>query len=221
VAKTLQQLITDLRILVGEPDKDNSRWQDETHGKYYINEGRKQFSKQSKCLIGEFRRITSIGVTAIGANEEARYTLDPQLFEIISVKWNGLPLDACDITWENKTGRDFDTSDNTSGRNGIPFAFRKIGNSLDLYFFPNEEKVLSIIGYIMTIDLSLLTDIDEELTDDQDSAAVKYAAYKALEDDGRDGSSYYNDFITLVSQYNRIANPITSVGVKQTQISEY
>lgn|SRR3990167_83207 len=213
---TLQSLINDWRLLIGEPDATNSRWVDATHGKFYVNEGRREFSKASKAVKSEFRRITSIGATSPqGSGEEARYDLDPLVIKIDRVEWNGHHLQEKNLNWDDDTGRGYFVRQD-SLLQGIPCYFRRVGNSIDLYPAPSEEKTLIIIASTISADLELLSSEDNELKDDQNQVAIRYAAFKALTDDGRDGSIYIQQFADGVKFYNNVYNPRTSIGVKQT-----
>src|SRR3990172_12046054 len=204
---TLQDLINNWRILVGETDALNSRWTDALHGIFYVNMGRREFAKDSKALKAEFRQTTSIGATVSGSNEEARYPLDPLLFDIAQIYWDAYRVDPAALDWDEVTGRlHWGRGDRV--QEGIPFLYRRVGNSIDLFYAPNEAKILNILGNVFTTDLPALASIETELTADQQNAAVHWAAFKALTDDVRDGSSYLSLFNKISAHHKRISNPV-------------
>ena len=213
---TLQDLINNWRILVGETDAANSRWTDATHGKFYINLGRREFSKVSKAIKSEFRQTTTVGATVAGSNEEARYSLDPLIIDVLLVYWDGNEVKQAPLSREEATGRLYWGRPSASVEQGIPYLYRKIGNSIDLFPAPSEAKTLVVVANAMTTDLASLATNELEVTPDQQNAVAHYAAYKALTDDGRDGSIYFQEFLRTANQHRLISNPVTSKGPKQS-----
>jgi hypothetical protein len=209
---TLQEEINILRVILGETDPLNSRWQDATHLKYYANFGRREFAKCSKALISEFRRTTTVGATALGSNEEARYDLDPTMIEIDSMSWDGHPVYPAARKWDEITGRvEYGRGDEIT--QDIPRHYRRVGNSIDLNPAPPEQKILSILASVFTTNIVNLTDPDLELNDDQIEGAMRLAAAKALTDDGRDGSAYLAEGLRICNDWKRISTPSGSKGV--------
>lgn len=221
MSRTLQQLINSWRILVGEIDPNNSRWQDDPHGIFYVNEGRREFAKKSSSIIGEFRQLTQIGATIAADFEEARYALDPLLMDINRVEWNGRRIEKAPLNWDETTGKIFDHLESSTNRTGIPFAYRRIGNSIDLFLWPDQEKSLVVIGPIMTTDLPTAVTIENELTDDQAEVSVRYAAHRALTDDGRDGRIYLDEFTEGARIYRKRTHPTTNSGPMQSVNTEW
>lgn len=195
--ETAQTLINKWRILVGETDPLNSRWIDATHGLFYLNLGRREWAKDTQAVKTIFEQTTAVGNTP--GNDLARYVLDPTLFEIDNIYWDGRELERGSVNeWEEQT-HNFNMD--TKGR---PFIYRRIGDSIDLFFAPESAKTLQVHASVIPIDIATLTGPETELTDDQAQGAVLYAAFQALQDDGRDGSIFAMQFKSHAQKYKTI-----------------
>lgn len=195
--ETAQTLIDKWRILVGETDKDNSRWQDATQGLYYINLGRREWAKETQAVKAIFEQTTAVGNTP--GNNLARYVLDPSVFELDNIYWDGKELERGSLNeWEEQT-KSYDMS-----TKGIPFIFRRIGDAIDLFFAPNSAKTLQVHASVIPIDIAALADPETELSDDQTQGAVWYAAFQALQDDKQDGSIFAAQYKGHAKKYRAV-----------------
>lgn len=197
---TLQEAIDKWRIQLGETDKQNSRWDDDPHGKYYVNLGRREWAKKSKALKSLFEQTTTVGPT-VGLL--ARYTLDPRVYKIDEVFYDGEEHEIDIVnpkSWsERLNGRRTDLE-------GIPEMGRRKGDVLDIWPAPAEEKNLSIYATILPADLSDLGLQDPDLNDDQLQGAIYYGVFQALTDDDRDGTIYENKFLQHARDYREQRN---------------
>jgi len=162
-----------------------------------LNLGRREFTKDSLAIKAIFEQTTIIGAT-IGSRY-ARYPLDPAVFKIDEIYWDDQEVEAADASeWtEQLQGVDPETQ-------GTPYVYRLVGDSIDLYFAPNEEKLLEVYASIITTDLTTLAEPELELNDDQVQAAIYYAAFQALTDDDRDGSLYEAKFNKITRQWKAV-----------------
>ena len=194
---TAQILIDKWRILVGETDKDNSRWKDPIHGLYYVNLGRREWAKETQAVKAIFEQLSSVGATL--GNTSARYVLDPTLFEIDNIYWDGHEVERGSVNEFEEQTLNFklDTK-------GVPYVYRRIGDSIDLFFAPESAKVIEIHASVIPIDFPNIASADTELSEDQGQGAILYAAFQALQDDNRDGSTFFNQFRNHTKKYTKI-----------------
>jgi len=192
---TAQDAINKLRLQIGETDANNSRWTD-LQLLIYLNDGRREFAKQSEALKSEFQQTTVAGPTL--GNTRARYTLDPSVWNIDVVIWDDFEVESI-----NHSEFDEFMSLKGPGEVGRPFIYTRIGDSIDLYFAPHEARLLQIYASIFTTPMTALTDNETELNTDQIQAAVDYATFAAFTDDDRDGTSYAQKFGASVRQWKK------------------
>ena len=196
MAHTAQTAINNLRIMLGETDKLNSRWDDAAHLLYYFNLGRRMFAKESKVVKALFEQTLPKGVTL--GNTYARHVVPPELFEIDEMYWDDTEVErAHPGEWEEQL-HGIDPS--TPGR---PYVYRFFGDAIDLYFAPDKEAVLEIWASIVTTDLPALGSSETELNDDQVQIALYAAASQALTDDDRDGTIYEGRFNKGAKEWHR------------------
>jgi len=197
---TAQEAINKLRIQLGETDATNSRWDDNPHLLFYLNQGRTEFSKQSEVVKALYQQTTNIGATLVGQNRFARYTLDPKLWEIDNVYWDDFEVESQGHNeWEEAI------ASRAPDEQGTPYLYRRIGSVIDLFYAPNEAKTLDVYASKLTTDLLLAT-VDTELNDDQIQAATDYATMMALMDDDRDGTLYLQKFQASVKRWKKKIN---------------
>lgn len=206
MAKSGQTEVNELRVLLQETDSSNSRWTD-AQLLSYVNDGRKQFAKESKAVKAYYTRTTSVGITS--GNRWARYQLDPAVLLIDSMWWDDTEVElASPNEWDESTQGLPDVK-------GRPFLYRRVGDSIDLYFAPDAAKTLEVYASITTTDLTL-TSTDTELSDDKVDVALKYSAFAALRDDGRDGTIYLSEFQAGAKFWNKAMNKRGPRYVEQT-----
>lgn len=191
-----QDEIDIMRISLAEIDANNSRWDDTPHLLKYLNEGRRAWAKESEAIKAIFKQTTVIGATLGSAY--ARYQLDPTVWDIDSITWDDGPV--------NPIGDDeFEQFiiHRKPAQQGTPYIYRRMGDSIDLYYAPDSAKVLAVRASVFTTDLPLLTSDELELTVDQAQGAIDYAVAMALLDDDRDASVYLQKFNASASAYKK------------------
>lgn len=192
---TIQEAVNKWRIQLGETDQLNSRWDDDPHGLFYINLGRREWAKESKALKALFERTTAIGAT-VGLL--ARYTLDPRVFKVDEIFWDGEDNEVELVgpgEWsEHLAGQ-------VTDKQGIPLIYRLKGDVVDIWPTPPEAKTLAIYASIIPADVTSLTVPEPDLNDDQMQGAIDYATLRALTDDDRDGTIYENKFLAHARSY--------------------
>jgi hypothetical protein len=201
MAYTGQSEVDELRLILQEPDPENSRWQDPMLLSY-VNRGRRKYAEESLAVKAIFERTTDIGPTVLGNDLVARYPLDATTLELDAVRYDGLP-----VAIEGEQGWDEKLSGFRTNEQGIPFMAVRRGGLVDLFYAPSEAKTLEYLASVITVDLSL-TEADSELADTQVRVALDYSAYEALTDDGRDGTIYLARAEAMARKHKRrLARP--------------
>lgn len=192
---TAQQRVDFTRLLLGETVAAESRWTD-SQLLFYDNEGAREFCKATKALRNLYTKPSVVSATGY------RYPLDPSVIHVFGVTFDGVPLDDKTQNWyEMLGGQDPATY-------GTPYMYRIIGNALDLFPNPNLVATIEVDVAIISTDL-LISEGDVQLIDDQNYAAIDYAAGKALADDGRadEAEIHFGNFKRKVDQWRKIVSP--------------
>lgn len=194
-----QDGVNKLRVLLQEIDPLNSRWDDTLHLLPYLNMGRRDFARESMANKALFEQTTLVGITP--GSRYASYILDPGILKIDNVYWDDIEVEEIGAgEWDEWVAGD------TDGQ-GRPEVYRRVGDSIDLWPACAEAKTLAIYASVLTTDLPLLTDLENELNEDKTWAACYLAASQALTDDNRDGSLYQAKGMALSKTYKKtIAN---------------
>lgn len=200
MATTGQSAVDQLRIILAETEGDNSRWTD-AQLFFYYNKGRQRFAEESQALKRIFQQTTEVGATLLGGNVIARYALQNTVWQIDKVTYDEAELDVCGPgAWDDKiSGRSMDTQ-------GLPFIYRRIGDSIDLFFSPSENKTLEVEASIIPLALAGLASTETELKDRQVPGVLDFAAAQALQDDDRDGTLYENRGLVLAGKNKKVYN---------------
>lgn len=196
MAHTVQQSINNLRVILGETDPLNSRWQDDPHLLYYYNEARREFGKKSKAVKAVFEQTATVGATT-GSNY-ARYTLDPKVVEVDDIFFDGEQLDkGGQEKWAEETkGLTFPHA------KGTPYMWRRVGDAFDIHEPPDTAGTIEVYASIAP-PAALLADSEEYLSEDQAAVAIHYAAYLVLMDDNRDPGNHLSIFLAGCKSYEK------------------
>lgn len=201
MAYTGQSEVDELRLVLQEPDPNNSRWTD-VMLMAYVNRGRRKYAEESLAVKALFERTTDIGPTVLGSSLVARYPLDATTLELDAIRYDGLP-----VAIEGEQGWDAKMAGFRTTEQGIPFMAVRRGGLFDLFYAPSEAKTLEYLASVITVDIGL-DEPDQELADTQVRVALDYAAYEALTDDGRDGTIYLTRADAMSRKHKkRIARP--------------
>lgn len=139
-----QELITDIRSLLSEPDPTNSRWTDDEL-LFWLNLANKEIAKLTKCIK------TYTEITYPTTN-----TLPDNLYMIYEVKVDGKRVRPATIRELNDFASDFEIL------TGEPqFYYQRAPNTIDLFYKPTSNKTVRI--YYYALPNSLVNDSDEPL----------------------------------------------------------
>jgi hypothetical protein len=192
---TAQQLVDFTRQLLGETVAAESRWTD-LQLLLYANEGRREFCKDSHALRNLYTKLSAVSATGY------RYPLDPVIIHVFGVTFDDLPLDDKSQNWYEMLGGQRPST------YGTPSIYRIIGNALDLFYNPDSVATIEVDAAIISTDL-VITGTDIQMIDDQNFAAIDYAAGKALADDGRadEAEIHFGNYARKVKQWRGITKP--------------
>lgn len=192
----IQAAIDRMRVQLGEPDAINSRWTD-AQLLVYLNQGRRQWAKDTEAIKNQFSQTTTVGATTAGDDRFARYPLDTKVWRIDSVMYDDVELDCVDTRgWQDLVGiQKPDTQ-------GFPRFYRRIGQTIDIFPCPRDAKTIDVHCSIIPDDAAI-GDSDADLSSDQLQGAIDHACGLAMEDDDRSGEVYMAKYSKSVNQWKK------------------
>lgn len=203
-------IITDMRGMLTEYSSSNSRWTD-AQLLPYVNEGISKLYMDVKLCRVPYDQTTTVGLptsrgtifsitdVAYYANSvNSSFSSDYNLGYVEEVFFDGLqmhPISYPDI--QKITGNDFTTIGTPEYYCGPFFN----GNDYMIYPVPNMAAVLRFMNVLvpkhLTTTSSVLPSRIYQTNDHLGKAVAFYGAYRALEDDDRDGSTLLNHYVEV------------------------
>ncbi len=186
---TAQDLITDVRMMLGQRDPRNSNWQDDELLSY-LNEGaRMYFAEAASANEGYFTTTTDLNITA---NTET-ISLPTDHFQTKNV-WKKVTDGYVILNYHNELSDSYSTQGGTGGNNYLPSYYYR-GNSLVLRPTPNFSETAGIkIEYIQFPDQMVYggDSLTAQISPVFKQLLVMYAVYKAkLRESLVNGSNTY------------------------------